>query len=150
MKLQLIITVDYGTSSITKEDATANLKSIGDIAAGEGLFTGDGPGEVETWESEVRELASARVRCQNCAWEGNEETCEEIKHVFERVAPGEPMPVGECPKCGALCHYVEPSAWDTDAQFPVSDWKYEVANDDTRLGYKEWVAAKRSQFHPAG
>ena len=28
--------------------------------------------------------------------------------------------------------------WDNDPEFPVSDWQYEVANDDTRLGYREW------------
>ena len=26
--------------------------------------------------------------------------------------------------------------------FPVSDWKYEVRNEDTRQGYWEWVANK--------
>ena len=35
------------------------------------------------------------------------------------------------------------SHWDEDPQFPVSDWQYEVQNDDTRLGYKEWVLNQR-------
>lgn len=26
-----------------------------------------------------------------------------------------------------------------DTQFPIEDWKYEVANGDTGLGYQEWV-----------
>lgn len=30
--------------------------------------------------------------------------------------------------------------WDEDPDWPVDDWKYEVANDDTRQGYHEWVA----------
>lgn len=25
---------------------------------------------------------------------------------------------------------------------PVADWKHEVINDDTRLGYWEWVVAR--------
>ena len=29
--------------------------------------------------------------------------------------------------------------WSEDPDYPVADWKYEVANDDTRLGYWEWV-----------
>lgn len=33
--------------------------------------------------------------------------------------------------------------WGSDADFPVADWQYEVANDDTRLGYWEWVDAQR-------
>ncbi len=35
--------------------------------------------------------------------------------------------------------------WQDDPDFPVRDWKYEVANDDTRLGYHEWVARKREE-----
>jgi len=23
--------------------------------------------------------------------------------------------------------------------YPIEDWKYEVANGDTKLGYEEWV-----------
>lgn len=23
--------------------------------------------------------------------------------------------------------------------YPIEDWKYDVANNDTRLGYAEWV-----------
>lgn len=33
--------------------------------------------------------------------------------------------------------------WSEDEVFPAADWKAEVANDDTRLGYWEWVAHKR-------
>lgn len=35
--------------------------------------------------------------------------------------------------------------WDSDPDYPLSDWKYEVANDDTRMGYHEWVAAKKEE-----
>lgn len=34
--------------------------------------------------------------------------------------------------------------WAETPGFPLSDWKYEVANDDTRLGYHEWVTSKRA------
>lgn len=33
--------------------------------------------------------------------------------------------------------------WKRDPDFPVEDWKYEVANDDTRLGYLDWVKHQR-------
>ena len=33
--------------------------------------------------------------------------------------------------------------WLSDRDNPVEDWKYEVANDDTRLGYLEWVESRR-------
>lgn len=32
-----------------------------------------------------------------------------------------------------------PDHWASLPEFPVEDWKYEVANDDTRLGYLAWV-----------
>jgi hypothetical protein len=43
--------------------------------------------------------------CQNC--EGrfpSQDALDPIHDLFERVAAGEPMPSGQCPKCGALCH----------------------------------------------
>ena len=42
--------------------------------------------------------------CDNCGWSGPDADTEEIRDVMERVAPGEIMPVGECPDCGALVH----------------------------------------------
>lgn len=30
--------------------------------------------------------------------------------------------------------------WEGIDRYPVEDWRYEVVNDDTRLGYWEWVA----------
>ena len=32
--------------------------------------------------------------------------------------------------------------WDEDPNYPVADWQYDVSNDDTRLGYWEWVDAQ--------
>ena len=29
--------------------------------------------------------------------------------------------------------------WGEHQRFPVSDWQYEVSNDDTRQGYWQWV-----------
>lgn len=29
--------------------------------------------------------------------------------------------------------------WEENADYPIADWKYEVANDDTRLGYWDWI-----------
>lgn len=33
--------------------------------------------------------------------------------------------------------------WDVDPDYPVEDWKAEVANDDTRLGYSDWIENSR-------
>ena len=29
--------------------------------------------------------------------------------------------------------------WSENPDYPVEDWQYEVANNETRLGYHEWV-----------
>lgn len=38
---------------------------------------------------------------------------------------------------------LDPDGSEPDSQFPIEDWRYEVANGDTRRGYEDWVAAKR-------
>ncbi len=44
-------------------------------------------------------------RCQNCQklWL-LDQLNPDMPYLSERVAAGEPMPAGECPECGALCH----------------------------------------------
>lgn len=34
------------------------------------------------------------------------------------------------------------NAWEENPDWPVADWQYEVGNDDTRIGYLEWVKHK--------
>ncbi len=47
----------------------------------------------------------AKCRCQNCGkgWR-EKDLINPIPDLHERVDPGEPMPNGECPGCGAVCH----------------------------------------------
>ena len=33
--------------------------------------------------------------------------------------------------------------WVIDPDYPLEDWKYEVQNGDTRLGYHDWVDHKK-------
>lgn len=44
--------------------------------------------------------------CQNCRAVFSEDQMLPLpeKGVLERVAPGEPMPYGECPRCQAVAH----------------------------------------------
>jgi len=65
--------------------------------------------ELELWKAVTGEDLSDAVvyNCQNCSWAGAEEKMKNVGNIpdiFERVKPGEPMPAGECPECGALCH----------------------------------------------
>ncbi len=43
----------------------------------------------------------------------------------------------------------EPSHWESDSKHTISDWMYAVENDDTRLGYRDWVSAQRELHEPA-
>ena len=54
--------------------------------------------------------------CENCNWTGPEAALDPINEqgIFERVSPGEIMPYGCCPKCGALAHAVEPDRLTLD------------------------------------
>lgn len=50
--------------------------------------------------------------CANCDWKGDVEELDEIARFWERVATGERLPAGQCPKCGALAHLVKREALD--------------------------------------
>ena len=39
--------------------------------------------------------------CQSCGWNGPADRCGALKNAWERVAPGDVMPAGECPVCSA-------------------------------------------------
>lgn len=51
---------------------------------------------------------SAKCYCGNCGWKGTEKglasSLFEIDSLSERITPGDEVPVGECPKCGALAY----------------------------------------------
>lgn len=53
-------------------------------------------------------------RCQNCEWEGTDDELgcrfEDIPDLSLRIAPGEIVPSGECPKCGCLCSVIDQAA----------------------------------------
>lgn len=36
------------------------------------------------------------------------------------------------------------SHWDNDPEFPVEDWQLDIANGDTRSGYRDWCSMKRA------
>lgn len=55
-------------------------------------------------------------RCQNCDWTGPESAAEPVHDIWSRVAPGEPMPAGDCPVCGALVQPVDGADPDEQAR----------------------------------
>ncbi len=53
-----------------------------------------------------------KCKCDNCEWEGqlDFDLLPHVPGLFERLDPGGIVPVGECPKCGALA-YPKKSLW---------------------------------------
>ena len=58
--------------------------------------------------SKVIELKDWNCECANCGRRFREEDLAPMEDIFQRVSPGEIMPAGECPDCGALAHLLEP------------------------------------------
>ncbi len=48
------------------------------------------------------------AECQNCARVFFVTELKPAKDLLQRVEPGEPMPAGDCPECGALCQLIKP------------------------------------------
>lgn len=49
----------------------------------------------------------SQVSCGNCEWRGDQDEAEPYRDFWSRVSPGEVMPAGDCPKCGAFVHLVD-------------------------------------------
>lgn len=47
------------------------------------------------------------VRCGNCDWCGTAIELEAISDIEERLYPGETVPAGQCPDCGALAYLLK-------------------------------------------
>lgn len=54
----------------------------------------------------VKKPKIQKAVCQNCTWTGETNKTTSVADLEMRVAPGEIVPVGACPKCGAVCHLV--------------------------------------------
>jgi endogenous inhibitor of DNA gyrase (YacG/DUF329 family) len=57
----------------------------------------------------ITQEETMKIVCGNCQKTVHSE--DELAHVFpdipdllQRISPGEPVPIGECPDCGALVH----------------------------------------------
>jgi hypothetical protein len=86
-------------------------------------------------------LAAYRERCPPEDFESSDEvwlgrsgpgsTREEVDALVKRMA--EPPPVRH------------DNLWEEDPSFPRSEWADEAGNDDTLLGYWDWVEAQKEQ-----
>lgn len=73
-----------------------------------------------------------RHECQSCGFMGREEELvNPIPDLEQRVGPGEAMPSGECPACGAVCH-------PTKRNFPAPVRIFASWRDGDGDGYCNW------------
>lgn len=53
---------------------------------------------------------NVKVRCDCCEWTGTEAQIDvllaDVPDLNQRIAPGEVVPIGECPECHALVHQI--------------------------------------------
>jgi hypothetical protein len=99
--------------------------------------------EVET----VEQLPAAIRACYEDEWHIVD--CYDLdEHIANHARPVASLQAVESQSIlgkhdGVLPDDLKPSHWAENATYPVEDWKYEVANDDTRQSYAEWVTSKR-------
>lgn len=103
-------------------------------------------------------MTSAKiVECANCDWRGEESETNGLPEqgIFDRVAPGEIMPAGECPSCSAVCHYATDSKKQRELSGPTErrmaalfrvlvEWYDEDESDDAL----DRVIARARKFVP--
>lgn len=63
-------------------------------------------------------MSNTIAECANCDWTGAYSETDEIDNLWERCEPGEPIPHGQCPECGALCYEPEKAKPLPPAQLP--------------------------------
>jgi hypothetical protein len=55
------------------------------------------------------------LSCDDCDWTGTDDDLNAVRKLTQRVEAGDPMPLGECPNCGALISGPTP-AWSAARQ----------------------------------
>lgn len=79
----------------------------------------------------------ALAKCDGCGHQFPAEEALPVADFQDRCAPGEIVPVGECPKCGSCAHYAEPPSWargDDYAEDAMILWE----------GVIDWMACGRA------
>jgi len=84
-----------------------------------------------------------KVYCNNCEWKGTVSQLGtemfETRDLASRLEPGEEVPAGECPECGALCYLEDPPEHTAAGQ--LKKLNDEQANGPVNIMIKRFVSA---------
>lgn len=80
---------------------------------------------------------AAGCECPDAAWDHGAGRCPRNGHVRVRRGEVELLLCGDCTLQGDV--KLDPDEDDLTVS-DLLDWKYEVASDDTLLGFREWKA----------
>jgi len=107
-----VINIDLGSNFDITKLADTDKPEITEFAIDKYAAVSDLPADhparvfVEQIILEVESAFYDRSACQNCGKEWDNGQLNPIQDIHQRVEPGEPMPSGECPDCGALCQLI--------------------------------------------
>lgn len=118
--------------------AEASLYSIVNLYEVDGEAT---PPEPQLADGEATADA-INCQCANCNWQGPIEKVDECRDFWSRVAPGDTVPAGDCPECGAFVfieeHETEPVSpqllnllKSVASQEPMPDSEFWDADEET-------------------
>ncbi|APH74132.1 hypothetical protein [Aquibium oceanicum] len=54
--------------------------------------------------------------CDDCGETHRADELDMVTDIEERISPGEIVPAGQCPSCGALAHLVNPPEYSAQAR----------------------------------
>jgi hypothetical protein len=75
-------------------------------------------------------MSDMKHRCQDCQKVWAESALDEFEISPERLAPGDIVPTGSCPECGAACQPMKPFKVQVQAQFEIDAEDEDQACDE--------------------
>jgi hypothetical protein len=92
---------EVGRANLDDADARERIEKCEEIA--EALKVSGGDGHWRDMMIQLGEFVQDQ-ECDNCGMSWSKNQLKDIRDYNVRVSPGEIVPSGECPECGALCH----------------------------------------------
>lgn len=76
---------------------------------------------------------SLKVECANCDWHGDVDQADETRDFWSRVEPGDTVPAGDCPECGAFVFPAQPEPQPAPYAQRVRETAERIVREDVLL-----------------